>query len=63
MATDFDSAGVYFLSVEEFEGRPRHDNPDKSAGKKNRTTESGGGSNAAGEQLSERDVVPALPGE
>ena len=41
MATNFDSAGVYFLSVEEFEWRPRQDNPDGSAGKKNQTEESG----------------------
>ena len=47
MATDLDSAGVYFLSVEEFEWRPEHDNPDEPAGKKkkSRTAESGHGSN------------------
>ena len=50
MATDFDSAGVYFLSVEEFEWRPGPDNPDGSAGKKSRAAEGERGSNTAGEQ-------------
>ncbi|MCH7868536.1 MAG: hypothetical protein IH881_12650 [Myxococcales bacterium] len=50
MATDFDSAGVYFLSVEEFEGWPENDNPDNSAGKKSRAAEGRRGSNTAGEQ-------------
>lgn len=50
MARDIDSAGVYFLSVEEFEWRPEHDKPDEPAGKKrrekkSRTAESGRGSN------------------
>ena len=50
MATDFDSAGVYFLSVEEFEWRPRQDNPDGSAGKKNQPAETGLDSKNAREQ-------------
>jgi len=50
MATDFDSAGVYFLSVEEFEWRPGPDNPDDSAGKKNQTAETGRDSGNAREQ-------------
>ncbi len=50
MATDFDSAGVYFLSVEEFEWRPKQDNRNDSAGKKNQTAETGRDSGSAGEQ-------------
>ena len=50
MATDFDSAGVYFLSVEEFEWRPDNNNPDDSSGKKSRAAEGGRDSNTAGEQ-------------
>ena len=50
MATDFDSAGVYFVSVEEFEWRPKQDKPEDSAGKKNQTAETGRDSGSAGEQ-------------
>ena len=50
MATDFDSAGVYFLIVEEFEWRPGPDNPDGSAGKKSETAETGRASGNAREQ-------------
>jgi hypothetical protein len=41
---------VYFLSVEEFEWRPRQDNPDGSAGKKNQPAETGLDSKNAREQ-------------
>ena len=50
MATDFDSAGVYFLSVGEFEWRPGQDNPDGSAGKKSETAELGRDSGNSREQ-------------
>ena len=50
MATDFDSAGVYFLSVGEFEWRPGQDSPDGSAGEKNQTAETGRDSGNAREQ-------------
>ena len=50
MVTDIDSAGVYFLSVEEFEWRPGQDNPNDSAGKKSESAESGRASGNAREQ-------------
>lgn len=34
MARDIDSAGVYFLSVEDFEWRPERPSPDESAEEK-----------------------------
>jgi len=34
MAKDLDSAGVYFLSVEDFEWRPERTSPDEPAGEK-----------------------------
>lgn len=50
MATDFDSAGVYFLSVGEFEWRPGQDNPDGSAKKTSQTAEAERAGRSAGEQ-------------
>ena len=60
MATDFDSAGVYFLSVEEFEWRPGQDNPDDSAGKKSETAETGRDSSNAREQRRARQILKKI---
>ena len=38
MEQDVDSAGVYFLSVEEFEGRPASDATDISSGAEGQTS-------------------------
>ena len=39
MARDVDSAGAYFLSVEDFEWRPERLSPDEPAGEKKEDTE------------------------
>lgn len=47
MARDIDSAGVYFLSVEEFEWRPEHDRPDEPVGEKKQDADGRSSSNTA----------------
>ncbi len=39
MAKDVDSAGVYFLSIEEFEWRPERDRPDEHTEEKKRDSD------------------------
>ena len=49
MAKDLDSAGVYFLSVEEFERRPRRDRKDEPAAEKEQASELENDGSAPGE--------------
>jgi len=50
VAKDLDSAGVYFLSVEEFEWRPRRDESDEPAVKTKQAIETGSRSNTADDE-------------
>ena len=53
VSKDFDSSGVYFLRIEEFEWRPRHDDSNERSSKKKKRaieTESESKSNPADDQ-------------
>ena len=59
VAIDLESAGVYFLSVEEFEWRPERRDSDGSTVKTNQAVETGSGNNIAeAEQIAPARIAP-----